>query len=286
MKVKSPITVSLFVATALLLTFFQNCSKINAVDLQADSAIGKMSSGSVAIAADANTGDQLPVKIDDAATMVGSQGASSPPSSPAVANGNGENPRHSSNSGSGETSSTASTPPPPAPTPKAPSDPVSPTPTPVVMAPPTAPAPAPDMPSSPQPLVVKVPEALPPAPTTPSAEPETQVIQQPNVDLVKDCGLDLKTINKVIDVAQFKGRDVVLDVIDGKTLLHCSDDRVVLKSLTIGAAKGRLIMCGVKVDKLNVSRGRLEVLHSEVKEIGDHKGVIIKDAQSILPSGF
>lgn len=100
------------------------------------------------------------------------------------------------------------------------------------------------------------------------------------------CGFDAKTIRNIIDIAQFKGQDVNLDLIKGKTLIFSSDENVTLKSLNIVDAVGRTILCGVKVDKLVIKKGRLEVKHSEIKEVGELKGVLIKDEHSIFPAGM
>jgi hypothetical protein len=105
-------------------------------------------------------------------------------------------------------------------------------------------------------------------------------------DLVQICGMDSKTIHNIVDVAQFKNQDVNLDLIKGKTLIYSSDSEVVLKSLNIVEAVGRTIICGVKVDKLQVKKGRLEVKESEIKEIGEQHGVIVKDQASLLPAGY
>jgi hypothetical protein len=105
-------------------------------------------------------------------------------------------------------------------------------------------------------------------------------------ELTAYCGFDVKTIQQLVDVAQFKDQDVNLELIKGKTMIYSSDGEVELKSLTISSAVGRTILCGVKVDSLNVKKGRLEVYYSEIKEILDMKGRLIKDEHSKLPAGY
>lgn len=119
---------------------------------------------------------------------------------------------------------------------------------------------------------------------SPSAPADDPSAPAPEMESV--CGLDLKTIHNIVDLAQFKGQDVSLDLLKGKTLLYSSDSQISLKSLSIDTAVGRTILCGCKVDKLNVKKGRLEVYQSEIKEIGCQKGNLISDSSSILPAGF
>jgi hypothetical protein len=123
--------------------------------------------------------------------------------------------------------------------------------------------------------------AAPTAEPTPSLEPTAQPIT-----LQKDCGLDLKTIQNVVDVDQFSEKEVHLAVLHGKTLVYSSSGEFHLTSLTIGTASGRTILCGVIVDELTVQKGRLDVFSSEIKKLNSNSNNVRADSSSILPAGF
>lgn len=112
----------------------------------------------------------------------------------------------------------------------------------------------------------------------PSSDPSQE-------DASLTCGQDLKTIHNLVDLSQFKDQDVKLDI-KGKTLLYYSDPALAVKSLNLGVADGRTILCGNKIERIDLKAGRLEVYRSEIKAIGEHHGIIIKDDLSILPEGF
>ncbi len=134
------------------------------------------------------------------------------------------------------------------------------------------------------------PQAPPPVASEPEPAPEPEnhiAVEVPaENDMTSACGLDTKTIHNSVDLAQFEGQEVSLDLLQGKTLLYSSNPEVSLKSLAINAAVGRTILCGCKVDRLDIKKGRLEVYHSEIKSIGMRNGVLIKDDVSILPAGI
>lgn len=101
--------------------------------------------------------------------------------------------------------------------------------------------------------------------------------------LAENCGYDTKSIDRIVDIAQYEGQDVRLEVVKGKTLIYSSKDNVSVKSLNVGTAVGRTILCGVTVDELNIKKGRLELYHSEIKKMGERKGNVICDSHSKLP---
>ena len=104
--------------------------------------------------------------------------------------------------------------------------------------------------------------------------------------LSEACGLDMKTIHKAIDLAQFEGQDVNLDLLKGKVLVYSSDPGVQVNSLNIQTAVGRTILCNAKVNQLDVKKGRLEVYHSEILSVLGPLKNVIRDSSSTLPAGY
>ena len=97
------------------------------------------------------------------------------------------------------------------------------------------------------------------------------------MDLIRGNGVT------VIDIAQLKDFSVIKSI-KGKTIIYSSDaNRVDIKGLVIEHAVGKTILCGIKIARLDVKKGNLELREgASVKSCGTIKGKIRKDAESSI----
>jgi hypothetical protein len=97
------------------------------------------------------------------------------------------------------------------------------------------------------------------------------------MDLIRENGVTVIDIAKLNDVS-------VLKSIKGSTIIYSSVPGLdFVKSIVIEHAVGKTILCGIKVARLDVKKGNLELREgSNVKSCGTIKGKIKKDDESSI----
>jgi len=100
-----------------------------------------------------------------------------------------------------------------------------------------------------------------------------------------DCQDELANFHgdNVIDISQQQNANKI-SVLSGKNFIYSSTGNKQLNevNINIDESKGRLIICGLNIDKISVKKGRLDLIQSHIGSIPENKGTIKGDGFSTV----
>jgi hypothetical protein len=130
---------------------------------------------------------------------------------------------------------------------------------------PSEPAPSPPPPSMPN---------NPPTTSTSPSVPSPSTPPSPADDEDSDvCVKDKKSYDNAIDLAQFEGKEVRLNLSSKKrTLVYCSSGKGHVKEINTEDSEGEVVVCGADVDVLKGKKGKVKVKKGKVKDKKEYRG--------------
>lgn len=104
-----------------------------------------------------------------------------------------------------------------------------------------------------------------------------------DIDMIldSDCSDLAKKFKKAYDLSQMKDISK-LSLLGGKVFVYSSTGNNALDHITIEKQAGRVVLCGLKVGKVTMKGGRLDLVRSEIKVLDKQHGAVKIDKISMV----